>query len=252
VRRILLFALVLLPSLSPAQTTATFQNAPNGFGYTGGQDTDLSAKLPNTNLSTASGVGIGRVSNFVNRPLFRFDLSSIARAYSSITQIQFTLTEVQPPAGADTLLLHEVDALNSNWIETSATWNTKDGTNAWDGGVGLGASGYGSVLDSESYTSSTTSITFTITGPAATNLVNDFTSASNPGFVITSWNETTGNNNFYFETGTLDSGSSKPKLSITYVPAPEPAATGLLIGGLAAVGLRRRRREVGRGTGGYL
>ena len=242
-RRILLFALLLLPSLSPAQTTVTFQNAPNGFGYTGGQDTDLSAKTPTLNLSTASGVGIGRFTNFVFRPLFRYDLSSIAGAYSSITQIQFTLTTVQPPAGANTLLLHEVDALNSNWIETSATWNTKDGTNPWDGGVGLGTSGYGSILDSESYTSSTTSITFTITGPAATSLVNDFTSASNPGFVITSLNEATGNDNFYFETGTLDSGVDKPKLSITYVPTPEPSTAGLLAGGLAAVGLRRKRKR---------
>ena len=240
VRRLLHFAFVLLPSLSLAQTTATFKNVHTGSGYTGEQDTDLSANNPTQNLSAAAGSPIGRISNFVHRPVFRFNLSSIAGTYSSITEVQFILTALGDTMGSNTLLLHEVDAQNSDWVETAATWNTKDGTNAWDGGAGLGSAGYGITLDSESYTTSTTSITFTITGLAAANLVNDFTSGNNPGFVITSSNESSGTNYIYYLTGVTNSG---PKLSVTYLPAPEPSATCLLAGTLAVVGLHRKRKR---------
>ena len=220
----------------------TFQNSVNS--YSGETDIFLVSGNPDYNPVSSPYAAAGSTSGFAWRSLFRFDLSSLAGQYSTISQIQFTLT-LQNQSGSNTMNLEEVSAANSDWLYTTATWNNKN-TNtpiAWDGGPGLGATGYGSVLDSQNWNQSTASVTFTISGAAATNLINDFTSGRNGGFFITSTDETGEGVFTQIGSGRSLAASVHPQLTVTYNPLPEPSSIFLLLGGAGLVGLRRVRRK---------
>lgn len=194
----------------------------------------------NINSGTDSRLLVGQLgSNEVARGLIRFDLSSIAGQYTQIAKIELTLG-IDFSSGA-TISLHEVGANNGNWTEFEATWNTKNGVTAWDGGAGLGTAGYGSLLTSLSIANAQTgTVTWTISDAVvATMLVDHFTTGSNEGFLLKSTDESTlGYVNF--NSAEWATPSRRPTLTITYT-VPEPS-TACMIGCTAALlGFWRRR-----------
>jgi hypothetical protein len=236
----LLLISVFFPAIMSA-STVTFQNGVAGYG--GESDTFLPSGNPDVNFANETYDAAGSTSGVIWRTLLRFNLSSIANQYTTINQIQLTLTLLNP-LGSNTMNLSEVNTANSGWLSSSATWNNQNQSvsNGWDGGPGLGTTGYGGVLDNENWSQTSTSVTFTITGAVATGVINDFTTGSNPGFIITSTDEN-GEGVFTKIASVRASGSSmRPLLSITYTPTPEPSSAILLIGAGAFFGQRRVRR----------
>ena len=237
--RLILSILFSVPAIASA-AVVTFQNGVNG--YAGEQDAFMSSSSPFSHFEGAT-IPVSNNGTSLMRPLLRFDLSSFAGQYSDIASVTLTLSKGDVDFGTNTANLHEVSALNGDWVATSFNWNTKDGTTAWDGGGGLGTTGFGPTLASQSWTSTTPALVFTITGTAALSLINDFTTGNNEGFILTAANETTGSNTYYFAADTFATASSRPELSITYTPTPEPSSAFLLIAGLAGFTQCRIRRK---------
>lgn len=77
------------------------------------------------------------------RTLFRWDLSSIP---SGVSVDDATMSLFTVSGSNHTSDMHDVDCFlvlsaNTGWTEGGATWNTRDGSNAWEGQNGCGESG---------------------------------------------------------------------------------------------------------------
>ncbi|MET8232186.1 DNRLRE domain-containing protein [Micromonospora sp. NPDC005298] len=104
---------------------------------TGVTDTSLSKKLPTTNVNVYDGdpyVGVGNNSPTygVTRGVVKW--SSLAGAIptnAQVTGAQLRMWNVSLQPGTDQSQYVDVYKLNRGFTESSATWNTYDGTNAW-------------------------------------------------------------------------------------------------------------------------
>ena len=242
-----LFATLALPALR-AQTTVDFvattdtrifSNAPTYAGAVG----DLTAF--NNGTST------------IQHGLVLFDVSSLS-GYNVISATLELTTDTtiggnngNPGNGGNGVAgAVQVYRIGSSW--SGASWNSRDGTNAWvtSGGdfLGTGGSSYASP-----YASNSTPVganTQVLLNFDVTSLVQEWVTSThqNYGFGLTPQNSSV-QLDFWSFNNTGDS-SLWPTLSVTYTSAiPEPAAvaTGLALFALGAVGVREhRRRKVAR------
>ncbi len=239
---VLVFIVAVFVTASGYADTVTFQYGVNS--YTGVQDTFLESDAPGSHMGTLSPyMYVGYSSSAVMRGLIRFDLSSLTGQYVTITEVKLHLTTGGTSASlSNTLGLYEVASSNAAWGESTATWNTLNGTTAWTGGGGLGTTGYGSLLASAPVNAASSSVEWTISDPTtATNLVNDFVSGANEGFLIKAQNETFSGSDNWIRFVQATSGSPNVSLQVTY-SVPEPKAWGLLVSALLALAFHRRRR----------
>lgn len=223
---------------------ATFRNGLNG--YTGTEDVNITVQETVGGHSSDGeaggylvGANFGGPYHYVNRLLIRFDVSSLTGQFSSIDSVTLRLTR-QFVDQFPTLTLHLPTAGNANWSESLVSWDYKDSAalTPWEGGQGLGDTGYAAMVVSGVV--GTNPIDFTISdSTTATSVVNAFLGSNNPGFLIRQDNETgAGAVAFYSSETTFD--TYQPTLIISYTPVPEAGPT-LLIAIAAAGALARRR-----------
>ena len=85
--------------------------------------------------------------------------------------------------GAGSSIDIAVDRMTTDWTVGGATWNTRDGTNAWAGGAGISTSDW--TTSNESLTTVPQQANGTIVYFDITNIVNDWlTGANNYGIVV--------------------------------------------------------------------
>lgn len=101
------------------------------------RDTRLEKANPTTNFGT--GTTFAAVGNGAANPvngLFDWDLASLP---AGSTVLSATMTLIVSGLHTSTRLFNAYEmTANSDWTEAGATWNTKDGTNAWAGGANGG------------------------------------------------------------------------------------------------------------------
>jgi len=107
--------------------TIIFQNGLNGYGGT--SDVMLREASPTTNYGKHKELRVYKTDKDADWVcLIRFDLSSIASA-SNITAARLELYLFNY-IGSGNL---RFGVMNTGWTEMGATWNTRDGTNAYPG-----------------------------------------------------------------------------------------------------------------------
>ncbi len=100
-----------------------------------GDDTHVRSDFPTTNLGTSSSM---EMATTLRKGLIRFNLSAVPSVATCDSAI---LTIYSNGGTLSTHTLYSVSAANSGWTEAGATYNTRDGTNAWAGTAGLNTSG---------------------------------------------------------------------------------------------------------------
>lgn len=242
-------------SFAAASVVATFQQGVSA--YTGTTNANILSVIPTTPQPGAAQVGTFNPGH-PRVPLIRFNTSSLTGLYTQIDSISLQFTSngnVSFPLGVPvTWSLYQVTPANKDWT-TSATWETKDGTNAWAGSFGGSTSGTDYVASPVATLSFTydgipanipTLWTWNFSGsPAALlALVDQWsgTQSDNAGLFLRLDDES--QNNRYldlFGTGT-GTTSNRPLLTITY-SVPEPCSLAMLGGGLVLATRRRGRRS---------
>ena len=173
---------------------------------------------------------------FRERTLLRFDASSIAAVAAPVQSVRLELT-VQTQygggsAGPGRVDLYQVDLTQTAWTN-QATMLEKAGNGAppagdagsvaWTGGVNVFATHTGAVLAGatvDRLASPGTVFSWTITGAAAQQLVDDWRAGSNAGLALVDSGATAGRDyrsNCYGLNGTA---TQQPRLTITYAEAP--------------------------------
>lgn len=132
------YLVMTLPSLAGmsrpvVDPTLTLDEGEAGANY----DTYLSSSAATTNYGDAVNVTV-RATRYT--PLLRFDVSSVP-AGSTCDSAVLSLFLAQSNVGGYTMTVHELLSANSAWTEDGATWNTRDGSNAWAGSNGCSTSG---------------------------------------------------------------------------------------------------------------
>lgn len=187
----------------------------------------------------------------VNRSLIRFDVSALAGLYAEITSVTLRLTIVSAN-GSNTVQLHQPTAANGDWVEGSAdgtvqagssSWANKvEASAAWDGGPGLGNTGFGALLASAAYTSATTGVLelAILDATLATALIDDFLSGANEGFLLKALDESHPGvrNDIIFFSSEHGVVAGRPELVVSYTPVPEPGAVALLLATAAGLAVR--------------
>lgn len=254
-------AWLLLPPAAIDAATITFQN--DGL-YAGTQDTLLaSGNASGDNFGAHQAIEAGVFgTNFLpgdshaRRGLIRFDVSALAGQFASIDSITLRLNALFV-SGTNTVELHGPVAPNGGWVAGTSddvpqagtsTWNNLiDPGTPWIGGPGLGTTGFGALLDDNTYSSGFTGLTdFVITDPVlATAIINDFLSGNNEGFFLVATNETLGvdTNIVAFTSSEVMTVAQRPQLIINYT-VPEPSTSvSLMFGGLLFARRSRSRRS---------
>lgn len=134
------YVVCTLPSLagmSRPLIDPTFDEQPDG---TDGIDTWLAQDSPTYNAGAHAKQYIDDVSwAGDHRALMKFDLSTLSGA--TVTSATLSTWSTAVRSGAVTIYCHAILSGNSGWTEGGATWNTKDGSNAWAGSNGCATSG---------------------------------------------------------------------------------------------------------------
>lgn len=138
---------------------------------------------PTTNYSTNSNVRTGIFgASGKDYALLKFDLSCLSTGgCTTVSGVSFRMTTQQWGAGTSIDLV--INRMTTDWTVGGATWNTRDGTNAWAGG--------GTISSSDWTTTNQTTVTVnqvandTVISFDITNMVNDWlTGSSNYGIVV--------------------------------------------------------------------
>lgn len=180
-------------------------------------DTWVDQGNPTTNQNTNGALyaqlfSAGRII----RSLLKFDLSSLPSG-AIVTSATLTLTKSDASGTRKAAKVYRILAANSAWSITTATWNTKDGSNAWAGSNGCGTSGtdysstsMGSYADASGTLSSPVDITLTVSEVQAMI-------AANHGVLIRADDEASATTlNTWLSANDATSGN-RPKLTIDYI-----------------------------------
>ena len=191
----------------PVTIDPDFVAQPDG---TAGMDTHLIATAADTNYGTSGEFNIQYTGSQHARGLIKFDLSTLAgTTIVSATQYYTAYANV---ASTATTYMHRILSGNSGWTETGATWNTKDGINAWAGSAGCNTSG----TDFSATAIGTNSSQYTANTEYSMDLdVTEFTAmvAANYGcvvFVTASWTQKK------WHSSDALTPSHRPRLVVTY------------------------------------
>ena len=214
----------------------------------------------------------GSIYNGTNRgeySMMRFDFSSLIPPDSVITSVTLKLTAAfsYTYSSSETLRFSLMDSDNAGWVEgtsannrlgatgayenqTSYTSTTVNSGTAWaSGGIfGVAAGDLGAQVGSRALSSVTagTTYSFSLDPTAISNWLTDSTAAS-AGLVFymtnSQVNPTTASYIYFQSMNASVASGLLPQMEITYTPVPEPAVYGLLlVGGLAVMGMRMKRR----------
>lgn len=96
-------------------------------------DTRLAESAPTTN-NNGQNLGVKQDAGFSHKSVLRFNLALLAGKTIHAAILELFIQSAQP-------LLDRMDVRveNDSWVETTATWNTINGSTAWTGTHGQGA-----------------------------------------------------------------------------------------------------------------
>ncbi|MCE5198330.1 MAG: DNRLRE domain-containing protein [Armatimonadota bacterium] len=195
---------------------------------------------PNTNYGTGPQITTyGSWSNSAGKwqymnTYWYFDLSSLANfSGSNITSATLSLVGWQSWANGTPTI--DVYRITEGWTENGATWNSRDGVNAWTTPGGT-------------YTTAG-SVEYVATAPTSTVNVTNIVQAwangqSNYGFLL-HWNsDICAGSYIYNNHKNTWNPNELPTLAISYAPVPEPSSVLALLVGVTSLagGLIRRRK----------
>jgi hypothetical protein len=261
--------------------TAIFQNgaaAPfGGGGYSGAQDTMI---LTNTGPNQDSNFG-GRddfeVGTFLGSPstarhvLLRFDLTSMAGQFNTITGVTLRLTFESPLAvtTSNTVEVHRVAPDNAGWVEGTgitttvatggvSTWDFRNQTNGgsgipWAGSGGAstpGADFLSPILASAGWSGAPTPGTTYDLIFNDVSFLTDWVSGNNSGLFLKNASESVGGDNrAFFYSSDFSTVAFRPQLIVSYSAIPEPSCLAVLLavsalGGRLVLGRVRRQAVV--------
>lgn len=237
----LLIWLMFLASVaffSPRNHAATITLQDGVNGYTGGASTHIRSDNPAinyNNYSVPAGsqliIGDTGSTNGVIRGLYSFNLGTLP-SNITINSVAVKLTIDVGGSGSGTAFQVDLMDLNRSFTETTATWNTYDGTNAWTTAGG----DFGSLLAS---TNANTNLMggSILTFSAATmvsSLQNAINTSSAFNFMVKISNEVPSVRDILFLGGDTDATISyRPSITIDYTVVPEPTTVTMLMSGLA-------------------
>ncbi|NWK55238.1 DNRLRE domain-containing protein [Verrucomicrobiaceae bacterium N1E253] len=216
------------------------------------EDTYTQQNSSNTNYSTESTFSFGAPGNNQARSmLFRFDASTIASIPAAdILSVTLELT-LQDSTGSRRGFVGALVDGNADWTNSGATWNTRNGTNAWTGAAGARSRpGDSETLNSsfaltasDALNDTVISIPLSVSGTSYADfsqLFAEWNDGSNNGLVIYNADVSplpSGVQSFYSSEAT--NAAFRPRLVVETVPEPTSAAL-LGLGGMALI-LRRRK-----------
>lgn len=215
----------------------------------------------NYNTGGYNGMLVGRSNARLG--IIAFDLSSLQGEVDSITSAQLTFFRTGTATDQDfTISMYEVYGTNAGWNQGTGTgaavgpdnsvtylnqnYSSVGGENvAWENAIGTPVGSFlsaynPSLLDSVTYTTTTTSITFDIPLALVESWI--FSPGANAGLAFipsgTGGNSTTATlgNSFADE-------ASRPLLSLSYTPVPEPKPIVSVLLGIIALFLMGKKRK---------
>jgi hypothetical protein len=219
------FAGMSRPVVDP---TLTLDEGEAGANY----DTYLSSSAATTNYGTAVNVTV-RATRYT--PLFRFDVSSVP-AGSTCNSAALSLFLAQSNIGGYTMTVHQILSANSAWTEDGATWNTRDGSNAWAGSNGCSTSG----------TDYAATAIGSYTGDAADVYDTEYTWSLTPAAVATWFGASNSNYGIrlyksdefvstHFRSSDWDQPAYRPKLVVVYTEGGGGETAALTLARTAAI-----------------
>ena len=138
------YILFTLPSgveaMSAPVVDPTFEVQPDAAA---GKDNFILPPIPDTNLATDTGLGIGTSTAEWNNNRALIAISaSIIPAGSTASSATLTITNKADGAQTATVTVEARGILsgNSSWTESGSTWNKRDTTNNWAGSAGCSTS----------------------------------------------------------------------------------------------------------------
>lgn len=240
--------------------TAVFQNgtaAPFGGGYyTGAQDTMIltnSGGQQNLNFGgrTDFDVGTFNGSGTARHTLIRFDLTSLAGQFSTITGVTLRLTFSDTLVSfnvstSNTVEVHQVAAANAGWVEgngssTAGTGgqSTWDFLNQWPNNPWAGSGG-ASTPGTDFLAATVASTPWSGAPPVGTtfdlvftdtSFLSSWISGTNSGLFLKDATENvTAENRVNFYSSEFGTVAFRPELIVTYTAIPEPSSLALLAG----------------------
>lgn len=200
---------------------ATYTSQPD---ETSGIDTMLKSENPTTNYGTGTSLDGGAVPALVwtHSSCIKFDFSTIP-SNATISSAILTLYKYD---GSTTNKIY-VYRLLKNWTEAGATWNTYDGSNAWNisGARGSGTDYNSTLIGGNSVLGANGSKNITLTASAIQEMING--TMANYGFLINGENAGGGDPEtiIYFASSAHATSSYRPKLVIEYTAPPSDILT---------------------------
>jgi len=225
-------------SLSARADTVVYQTGcSNAFitTYWGAQATSIYSGNPTGTAGKSGEPAVGFSHLFgqsETRGLIRFDLSSLAGQYGTITSVSLQLETAQINTDPKYLPNGTVNAYailpaDTSWGQLTASWNYPNvATQPWAGAVGVSTAGTDynpTLLGSFTYNSlGTYTLNFTgLNSAQLTSLITSWTEANNPGLLLIDPVSTDAYVRFVGTSETYGPSfyTHSPKLTITYNPA---------------------------------
>lgn len=246
--------IVTLSQLALATTwsaAVTYQEGgSNAFAtnYAGTSDTILAStsSVNNDNFGDNVSLIVGR--NEQRFSIIRFDLSSMAGNYDSITGASLTLSRTGAATALDfNINIYSILSTNGGWDEMETTWinQEKSSSTPWQNASGANQTNFlgatGDLLQTISYTTTTTSITINIPISMVLEWINNPDASG--GLALMPVGSSGSNSNVAtFGSSEVATAGSRPLLTVNYAPIPEPSALLMSFGGLGLLVIACRRK----------